>query len=144
METNGANRKLHDAYSGATSAGGLGSNAVVCNEEVRMRCLLKVSIPTEVGNHHVIDGSLGRTIESILNDINPEAAFFAEEQGTRTGYIFCNVKEESEIPAIAEPWFLAFNARVEFHPAMTVADLKKAAAGFEKAVRKYSSAKKAA
>jgi hypothetical protein len=33
---------------------------------------------------------------------------------------------------------------VEFHPAMTLADLKKAAPGFEKAVRKYSSLKKAA
>ena len=109
-----------------------------------MRCLLKVSIPTEVGNDRIVDGSLARTIESILNDLNPEAAYFAEDQGARTGYIVCNVKEEAEIPAIAEPWFLAFNARVEFHPAMTVADLKKAAAGFERAIKKYSSMKKAA
>jgi len=78
-----------------------------------MRCLLKVSIPTEIGNLRVLDGSLGKTIESILNDINPEAAYFAEEQGARTGFIVCNVKDESEIPAIAEPWFLAFNASVD-------------------------------
>lgn len=109
-----------------------------------MRCLLKVSIPTEVGNQCVIDGSLGKTIESILNDISPEAAYFAEEQGARTGFIFCNIKEESEIPAIAEPWFLAFNARVEVHPAMTVADLKKAMPGFERAIKKYTSTQKAA
>jgi hypothetical protein len=109
-----------------------------------MRCLLKVSIPTDRGNERVIDGSLGRTIESILNDLQPEAAYFAEEQGARTGFIFCNVKEESDIPAIAEPWFLAFNARVEVHPAMTVADLKKAGPGFEKAVKKYSGMQKAA
>jgi hypothetical protein len=109
-----------------------------------MRCLLKVSIPTEVGNDRIVDGSLARTIESILDDLRPEAAYFAEADGARTGFIVCNVKEESEIPAIAEPWFLAFNARVEFHPAMTVADLKKAGPGFEKAIRKYSSMKKAA
>jgi hypothetical protein len=109
-----------------------------------MRCLLKVSIPTEVGNDRIVDGSLARTIESILNDLRPEAAYFAEEHGARTGFIVCNVKEESEIPAIAEPWFLAFNAKVEFHPAMTLADLKKAAPGFEKAIKKYSSMKKAA
>jgi hypothetical protein len=108
-----------------------------------MRCLLKVSIPTEIGNNRIADGSFARTIESILNDISPEAAYFAEEQGARTGFIVCNVKDESEIPAIAEPWFLAFNARAEFHPAMTVADLKKAAPKFEKAVRKYSYMKKA-
>ena len=76
-----------------------------------MRCLLKVSIPTVIGNERIVDGSLARTIESILDDINPEAAYFCEEQGARTGFIVCNVKDESEIPAIAEPWFLAFQAR---------------------------------
>jgi hypothetical protein len=109
-----------------------------------VRCLLKVSIPTEIGNSRIVDGSLARTIESILDDLHPEAAYFAEDHGVRTGFVVCNVKDESEIPAIAEPWFLAFNAHVEFHPAMTVADLKKAAPGFEKAVRKYSSLKNAA
>ena len=109
-----------------------------------MRCLVKVSIPTEIGNERVMDGSLGRTIESILNDIKPEAAYFAEEEGARTGFIFCNVKDESEIPAIAEPWFLAFGARVEFHPAMTLADLKKATPGFERAIKKYGQMPKAA
>ena len=109
-----------------------------------MRFLLKVSIPTESGNARVIDGSLGKTIESILNDLKPEAAYFAEEQGSRTGFIFCNIKEESEIPAIAEPWFLSLGARVELHPAMTVADLKKGAPGFENAIKKFSPTRKAA
>jgi hypothetical protein len=109
-----------------------------------MRCLLKVSIPTDIGNARISDGSLAKTIESILDDLAPEAAYFTEDQGARTGFIVCNIKEESEIPAIAEPWFLAFHARVEVHPAMTVADLKKAAPGFEKAIRKYSYMPKAA
>jgi hypothetical protein len=109
-----------------------------------MRFLMKVSIPTQVGNECVANGSLGRTIESILNDISPEAVYFAEEQGNRTGYVFCNIKDESEIPGIVEPWFLAFHARVELHPAMTRADLKKAAQGFEKAVTKYGHVQKAA
>jgi hypothetical protein len=109
-----------------------------------MRCLLKVSIPTEVGNERVIDGSLARTIESILNDLNPEAAYFVAEHGERTGFVVCNLKDESEIPAIAEPWFLALGARVELHPAMTMADLKKAAPGFEKVIQKYSPMQKAA
>jgi hypothetical protein len=109
-----------------------------------MRCLLKVSIPTEIGNERVADGTLGRTIESILNEIKPEAAYFAEEQGLRTGFIFCNVEKESQIPALAEPWFLAFNARVEFHPAMTLADLKEASPAFERSIRTYASQRKRA
>jgi hypothetical protein len=109
-----------------------------------MRFLMKVSIPTETGNERVLDGSLGKIIESILNDIHPEAAYFAEDHGARTGFIFCNIKDESEIPGIAEPWFLALNAHVELHAAMTLDDLKKAAPGFEKAVQKYRSMPKAA
>ncbi len=102
-----------------------------------MRCLLKVSIPVETGNAAMADGSLNRTIESILNEFKPEAAYFSEDDGKRTGFIFLDVKEPSQIPAIAEPWFLAFNAEVEFHPAMTVDDLKKAAPGIERAVKNH-------
>ncbi len=109
-----------------------------------MRCLLKVSIPTDIGNERIADGTLGRTIESILNELKPEAAYFAEEQGLRTGFIVCNIEKESQIPAIAEPWFLAFNARVEFHPAMTLADLKSASPSFEKSARIYAGHRKQA
>jgi hypothetical protein len=46
--------------------------------------------------------------------------------------------DSSQIPAFAEPWFLAFNAKVELHPAMTMEDLKNSASGMEGAVRKYA------
>lgn len=102
-----------------------------------MRCLLKVSIPVETGNATIADGSLPKTIESILNEFKPEAAYFVAENGKRTGFIFLDLKEPSQIPALAEPWFLAFNAHVELHPAMTVDDLKKAAPGIERAVKSH-------
>lgn len=103
-----------------------------------MRCLLKVSIPVEIGNAAISDGSLNKTIESILTDVKPEAAYFAEDNGRRTGFIFLDMKDTSQIPALAEPWFLAFNAHVEFHPAMNIDDLKKATPGIERAVKNYS------
>jgi len=102
-----------------------------------MRCLLKVQIPVEAGNATISDGSLPTTIESILADLKPEAAYFAEENGKRTGFIFFDLKDTSQIPAVAEPWFLAFNAHLEFHPAMNLDDLKKAAPGIERAVKNY-------
>ena len=102
-----------------------------------MRCLLKVSIPVETGNTAISDGSLPKTIESILADLKPEAAYFAEDKGNRTAFIFFDLKDTSQIPAIAEPWFLAFNAQVELHPAMNLEDLKKAAPGIDKAVKSY-------
>ena len=102
-----------------------------------MRCLLKVSIPVETGNATISDGSLGKTIESILADLKPEAAYFAADNGKRTGFIFFDLKDSAQIPAVAEPWFLAFDAQIEFHPAMNLEDLKRATPGIEKAVKQY-------
>jgi hypothetical protein len=102
-----------------------------------MRCLLKVTIPVETGNAAISNGSLPKTMESILGELKPEAAYFAEDSGQRTGFIFFDLKEPSQIPAVAEPWFLAFNAKVEFRPAMNLEDLKKAGPGIERAVKTY-------
>jgi hypothetical protein len=47
-----------------------------------MRMLLRVSIPVEAGNAAAKDGTLGPTIERILADLKPEAAyFFADDSG---------------------------------------------------------------
>jgi hypothetical protein len=102
-----------------------------------MRVLMKVSMPVESANEVIRSGKLGETIQSILAEQKPEAAYFTEMDGRRTGIIVVDVKDPSQIPALAEPYFLAFNAHVEFHPAMTPADLEKAGPAIEQAVRKY-------
>jgi hypothetical protein len=45
--------------------------------------------------------------------------------------------DASQIPAIAEPWFLAFNAGIECCPVMVPGDLAKAGGAIEAAVNKY-------
>jgi hypothetical protein len=72
-----------------------------------MRMLLRVSIPVETGNAAAKAGTLGSTIEQILADLKPEAAyFFADDNGNRSGSIVFEMKDSSGIPAVAEPWFL--------------------------------------
>ncbi len=102
-----------------------------------MRMLFKVSMTVESGNAAVKNGTLGPTIHSILEEMKPEAAYFCEDDGKRTGFIFVDVASESDIPRLAEPWFLAFNAHLELHPAMTPEDLGKAGPAIEAAAKKY-------
>ena len=99
---------------------------------------MKVSMPVEPANAAIRNGSLPTTINSILADLKPEAAYFTDWNGMRTGFIIFDMQDTSQIPAVAEPWFLSFNAAVELHAVMTPADLAKAGPGIEDAVRKYT------
>jgi hypothetical protein len=103
-----------------------------------MRMLMKVNIPVVEGNAAIANGSLGSTIAAILADLKPEAAYFVEDHGMRTGILVFDMADPSKIPGVAEPWFLAFNAKVELHPAMTLEDLKSAGPAIESVVKKYA------
>jgi hypothetical protein len=103
-----------------------------------MRMLLRVSIPVETGNAAAKAGTLGSTIEQILADLKPEAAYFlADDNGQRSGSIVFDMKDTSQIPAVAEPWFLAFNAKVSLRPIMNPQDLAKAGPSIGKAAKLY-------
>ena len=62
-----------------------------------------MNIPVESGNAAAKAGKLGATIQSILADLKPEAAYFATDSGQRTGFIFLEMQDAAQIPAIAEP-----------------------------------------
>lgn len=103
-----------------------------------MRMLLRVSIPVETGNAAAKAGTLASTVKRILDDLKPEAAYFmADDNGNRSGSVVFDMKDTSQIPAIAEPWFLAFNAKVSFRPVMNPQDLAAAEPAIAKAVKHY-------
>jgi hypothetical protein len=101
-----------------------------------MRMLLKVKFPHEEFNQAVRDGSIGNKMRRILEDIKPEAVYFTEQNGQRGAILIIDLIDSSKVPALAEPWFLTFNADVEFHIVMTPEDLQKS--GLEELGKKWS------
>lgn len=91
-----------------------------------MRVMLTVSMPVATFNQAVRDGSAGPKIGRILEETHPEAVYFTERNGLRTALIVADVKKNSDIPALSEPWFLTFDATVQIDIAMTPEDLKDA------------------
>jgi hypothetical protein len=103
-----------------------------------MRFMCRFRIPVEVGNRLAKEGKLGLKIQAILEEQKPEAVYFTLDQGKRTAFVVLNIDRESHLAAIAEPWFIAFNAEMEADPAMTPEDLKNAGPAIEAAVKKYA------
>jgi hypothetical protein len=88
--------------------------------------LMQVKIPHGQFNTAVRDGTAGQKLNRILEETKPEAVYFTEYNGQRGAIMVVNFEDPSKIPALAEPWFLTFNADVEFHAVMLPDELKRA------------------
>ncbi|MCS3841507.1 hypothetical protein HNR03_006144 [Pseudomonas sp. JAI111] len=94
-----------------------------------MKMLMMVECPNEPFNSLIKAGTAGQLIERILASIKPEAAYFTEQDGMRGGIFLVDVNEPSDIPALAEPFFLNFNASCKFRIMLSAQDLQKADLG---------------
>ena len=100
-----------------------------------MRILMTVTMPHEPFNTMVRDGTIGQKMRAVLDAIHPEAAYFTDTDGKRSGILVVNLEDPSRIPSLAEPWFLTFQADCEFRPVMLPEDLGRA--GLEELGRKW-------
>ena len=91
-----------------------------------MRMIMDVDLPVEPFNSYVKDGSAGERIGRIMEEIKPEAAYFSERHGRRGGILIVDVASPSDVPRLAEPFFLTYNAAVSFHICMSPEDLGRA------------------
>jgi len=94
-----------------------------------MRTLITISIPADSGTTAVQDGTLPKIMGEALERLKPEAAYFTTIHGQRTALMVFDMKDSSDMPSIAEPFFSGFSAAVTFSPVMTADDLK---AGLQK------------
>jgi len=88
-----------------------------------MRMMMTATLPVEPFNAAVKDGSVGGKMKKILDELKPEAAYFLAKDGKRTAVLVFDLANPSQIPAVAEPWFLVFNAAIEIQPVMLPSDL---------------------
>ena len=94
-----------------------------------MRTMLKATMEVGASNKAIMDGSLPKLMQAMMEKLKPEAAYFTAVEGCRTCFMVFDLKDPSDIPSIAEPLFMSMNAKVEFSPVMNADDLKK---GLEK------------
>jgi len=103
---------------------------------LQCECFLHAKIPHKEFNAAVRDGSAEKKMKQILEETKAEAVYFTEYDGERGAILIININDPSEVPKFAEPWFLSFNADVQFHIAMTPEELGRA--GLEKLGKKWS------
>ncbi len=92
-----------------------------------MRILLRFSIDPDKGDELIKEGRLGEAMAPILEDLQPEAAYFTDVEGSRGGYLVVNMEDASQIPAMTEPLLLGLGATIHMQPVMTPEDLQGAA-----------------
>ena len=90
-----------------------------------MRMMMKARMDTAAASKAIRDGRLAPIMQSVMEKLEPEAAYFGPDGGQRTAFIIFQMDDPSQLPAISEPLFAEFNARIEFFPVMDRADLER-------------------
>ena len=103
-----------------------------------MRFMISFRMPTDIGNTLIREGRLPQTVQSIMEELKPEAAYFTEVDGARGGILVVNMDDASELPAKAEPLFQALGATIKVNLVMTPEDLQKANPAIEQVVQRFA------
>jgi hypothetical protein len=101
-----------------------------------MRMLLHARFPVEPFNTLARKGEAGKILQSIVEDLKPEAVYFTEEKGQRSALLVVDLASPSYVPRMCEPFFLRFNADCHFKVVMSPKDL--ANSGLEQIGKKWS------
>lgn len=89
-----------------------------------MRVLMKAEFDTEAGNRAIRDGRLPQVLKATLEQLKPEAAYFATIDGRRGAYIVFDLNDPADLPMIAEPLFMEMGAKIEVMPVMNADDVQ--------------------
>jgi len=90
-----------------------------------MRLMLRFTIPVEKGNEVEADGSLSEAIKGLIDQVQPEAAYFYLQDGNRAGMVVFEESDQVRMTAINEPLFAKLNAAIDIQPVLSLNDLLK-------------------
>ena len=102
-----------------------------------MRFMLSCRFPKEKTNAAIKDGTFPQTIQSIMEELKPEAVYFTDIDGDRGGYFIINMDDASQYVAMSEPLLLSLGATIKLNLVMTPEDLQRATPALELAAQKY-------
>ncbi len=90
-----------------------------------MRMMMKAQLDAVAASRAIQEGRMAPVMQSVMERLKPEAAYFGPDGGQRTAFVIFQMDDPSQLPAISEPLFAEFNARIEFFPVMDRADLER-------------------
>ncbi|MGI5348258.1 hypothetical protein ACQEU8_08685 [Streptomyces sp. CA-250714] len=96
-----------------------------------MRMLLKARLDTDKGNELIESGRMGDVLNSIIQQLQPEAAYFHPERGRRCCLLVFDLADPSQIPPTAEPFFTQMGAELEMTPVMNLEDVQRGMAALK-------------
>ncbi len=88
-----------------------------------MHMMIRVTIDVVSGNEAIRSGKLGKVMGDFAAKFKPEAMYFTTDNGVRTAYIVFDMKDVTDMPAIAEPFFMDLNADIDYLPVMNKDEL---------------------
>lgn len=90
-----------------------------------MRTMLRCSLDVTASSVAIQNGTIPVILEKLMGLTKPEAAYFTADGGTRTIYVFFDMKDSSELPPIGELIWSSLGGKVEIQPVMNQAELQK-------------------
>ena len=103
-----------------------------------MRVMIKFALPVKSSNTAIRSCKLAKVFHQLTEDLKPEAAYFFPLDGERGGFFVVDMQDSSQIAEMAERFFLGLNAKVEFVPVMSAADLEKGLSGVQGTIERYA------
>ncbi len=91
--------------------------------------MMTARLDTAMANQAVSDGTLPKIIEGVVEQLEPEAAYFMDREGDRSFLLVFDMKDASEIPPTVEPLFHT-GAKVSLQPVMNLDDLRTGLSAF--------------